>query len=107
MPLLGFVLGYVMTLIPFLGLTRRVSRTIAAEVALQNATVAAAVIQGSFAGRLLLLGQMVVFPLLYYVFQVGYSLIFVGIYKALKIYVSCYWQYFKLFVLIFKKIYQF
>lgn len=84
MPLLGFALGYAMTLFPCLLLKRRISRTVATEVALQNAQVCSAVIQGSFASQRLILGKMVVFPLLYYLFQVGYSLIFVGIYKFLK-----------------------
>jgi len=88
MPLLGFALGYVITLIPIFGLNRRISRTVATEVALQNAQVCSAVIQGSFQATTLegaiILGKMVVFPLLYYCFQVGYSVIFVVIYKVMK-----------------------
>jgi len=84
LPLLGFVLGYLITLLPFLGLSRRISRTVATEVALQNAQVSGSVIQGSFATNLVALTAMISFPLMYYLAQCAYSVVFVLLYKFLK-----------------------
>merc|ERR1712183_1038952 len=84
MGLLGFVLGYLITLLPFLGLSRRISRTVATEVALQNAQVSGSVIQGSFASNLVALTAMISFPLMYYLAQCAYSVAFVLLYKFLK-----------------------
>ena len=83
MPLAGFVMGYLITMLPFLNLSGRVRRTVSTEVALQNVQVAAAVIQGSFTdpNQRQILGVMVVIPLLYYIFQVVYSLFIVVGYK--------------------------
>lgn len=82
MPLAGFVMGYLITMLPFLKLSSRVRRTVSTEVALQNVQVSAAVIQGSFAGQRQILGLMVAIPLLFYIFQVAYSIIFVVGYKV-------------------------
>jgi len=84
LPLFGFILGYLITKFPFLGLSRRVSRTVATEVALQNAQVAASVVQGSFSTNLAVLAVMVSFPLMYYLAQCAYSVVFVLLYKLLK-----------------------
>lgn len=84
MPLAGFVMGYLITMLPFLKLSRRVRRTVSTEVALQNVQVAASVIQGSFSdpNQRDYLGVMVAIPLLFYIFQVVYSLVFVVGYKV-------------------------
>jgi len=84
LPLIAFALGYLVTLIPWLKLTSRIRTTVAVETALQNAQIAAAVIELTAGNRILLFIQMVLFPLLYYVFQVGYSVIFIIIYNVAK-----------------------
>jgi len=82
MPLIGFIVGYSLTSIPYFKLNHRVRRTVATEVALQNATVCSAVINGSF--PIALIGKMVVFPLLYYIFQLAYSIFLIIFYRVMK-----------------------
>ena len=86
MPLIGFIVGYSLTSIPYFKLNHRVRRTVATEVALQNATVCSAVINGSF--PIALIGKMVVFPLLYYIFQLAYSIFLIIFYRVMKFKVS-------------------
>ncbi|CAK8690781.1 unnamed protein product [Clavelina lepadiformis] len=83
MPLIAYLIGYLVPFFPGLKLTHKAGRTISVETALQNAQIAAAVIQISF-GKSRIIIAMLLFPLLYYVFQVGYSAIFAGIFITAK-----------------------
>jgi len=86
LPLIGFVFGYLITRIPFFKLSTKVGRTVATEVALQNVLVCSAVIQRSFydPDNMKTLEVMIVYPLLYYVTQIAYSLLFILLYKRVK-----------------------
>ena len=84
MPLVAFALGYLATLIPWLGLKSRSRKTVGVETALQNAQIASAIIELVAGRRILLFIEMVLFPLLYYIFQVGYSVLFIVLYNYAK-----------------------
>jgi len=86
LPLIGFVFGYFITRIPFFKLSSKVGRTVATEVALQNVLVCSAVIQRSFYDpeNMYTLEVMIVYPLLYYITQIAYSLLFILLYKRVK-----------------------
>ena len=84
MPLIAFAFGYLVTLIPFLKLTSRLRTTVAVETALQNAQIASAVIELTVGNQILLFIQVVLFPLFYYIFQVGYSVLFIIFYNLAK-----------------------
>ena len=79
MPPIAYIIVYLVTLIPQLNLNSRSRNTVAVETSLQNAQIAASVIE-LFNSRIrnqFLLVQMLLFPLLYYLFQVVYSIIFI------------------------------
>jgi len=78
MPLLTLAIAYLITLLPFLKLHPKQKRTLALEVSLQNAQVAAAVITLTFSNPIVQL-QIILFPLLYYVFQVSYAALLAGV----------------------------
>ena len=54
------------------------------EIALQNVQVASAVIQLTAGSNEFLFIQMVLFPILYYVFQLGYAVLFIIFYNLAK-----------------------
>ncbi|CAK8690780.1 unnamed protein product [Clavelina lepadiformis] len=83
MPVIAFLLAYGVTYIPGIKLEGKIKRTIALETAFQNVQIAAAVIQISF-GRSPIIVAMILFPLLYYIFQVGYCALVTSFYTLAK-----------------------
>ena len=75
--LVALTLAYLVTLIPWLKLKSRSRTTVAVETSMQNAQIAATVIELTAENRICLFIQMVLFSSLYYVFEVGYAVIFI------------------------------
>ncbi|XP_076815657.1 ileal sodium/bile acid cotransporter-like isoform X1 [Clavelina lepadiformis] len=74
MPILAFGIGFLPALLPCLEVDNRCRRTVAVEIALQNVQVAGSIIQISFGAIPAVLVKTVLFPFLYGVFQLVYSI---------------------------------
>ena len=84
MPPIGYVLGYLVTLIPRLDLQSKTRKTIAVETGMQNAQIAAAIVILITRDNRRLQARIILFPILYYLFQFGYSLIYIAIFNFAK-----------------------
>ena len=84
LPFAAFAIGYLVTLIPWFELKSRSRKTIAVETSMQNAQIVTAVIELTMGRQRLFYSQAVLFPILYYVFQVGYAVIFIFFYNLAK-----------------------
>nr|XP_026694373.1 ileal sodium/bile acid cotransporter-like isoform X2 [Ciona intestinalis] len=77
MPPIIYLIGHLICMIPQLKLNSKVRRTVGIEIALQNVRICISVLTTTFlATRPRIYGQIVLFPILYYIFQIGYSILY-------------------------------
>lgn len=84
MPIIVFILAYLVSMIPFLKLNQGVRKTVSIESALQNSQVATSIIHLSFDHIPALEARVILFPVLYYVISVVYAAVFAFLYKLAK-----------------------
>ncbi|XP_028832478.1 sodium/bile acid cotransporter-like [Denticeps clupeoides] len=78
MPLIGYILGYVMAAI--FRHNEQCRRTIAVETGCQNIQLCSTILKVAFAPEVI--GPLYLFPLIYIIFQAGEALLFVFIYRC-------------------------
>uniref|UniRef100_H2Z5D2 Uncharacterized protein n=1 Tax=Ciona savignyi TaxID=51511 RepID=H2Z5D2_CIOSA len=83
MPATIYAVGHLVCSIPVLKLGPRIRRTVGIEIAFQNVQVCSAVLTTTFlATQPRIFGQLILFPLLYYIFQIAYAVLYLVIVRV-------------------------